>query len=187
MRAIRIELLIATLALLASAAASIATVVQTRVVANQLSASVWPYLSFNLAASPGQIGVTVDNDGLGPALVRNVRLTIDGRQMTEWRRVLRLLILPKAGARKSAAHTHSGVDEQDVGFGTVIRPGATLDVIAVKNEALDYAFLNALKPRIDMQICYCSILGQCWVADLAAADQPKSVNDCGPKGPPLVY
>jgi hypothetical protein len=187
MRTIRVELLIATLALLASAAASIATVVQTRVVANQLSASVWPYLSFDTTFNPGRAAIAVNNDGLGPAIVRNVRLTIDGKQMTAWHSVLPLLIVRKAAAGKPGARQATGVDEQDVSFGTVIRPGTSFNVIAVQNKAIDFATMSTVRKRVDMQICYCSILEQCWIADMAAADQPKSVQDCGPKGPPLVY
>jgi hypothetical protein len=185
-REIRVELIIATLALVASAAASIATVVQTRVVGNQLSASVWPYLSFSTTVSPGRIGVSVDNDGLGPALVRSVRLTVDGTQMTSWHRVFGLLAkgMPRP---RDGPHVRATIDESDISFGSVIRPGTSYSIIQVGNDLIDRAFAAEVQRRIDMQICYCSILGQCWIADLIAQDQPKPVNDCGPKGPGLTY
>ena len=187
-REIRVELIIATLALVASAAASVATVVQTRVVGNQLSASVWPYLSFSVTVSPGHMAVSVDNDGLGPALVRNVRLTVDGKPMTSWRRVIALLVKGTPAAHTMLGrHAHATIDETDISYGTVIRPGMSDSIIQVGNDKIDTAFAAGVERRIDMQICYCSILGQCWIADLSAQDQPASVNDCGPKGPALVF
>jgi len=77
-RTIRIELVIATLALLASAAASIASIVQTRTIGRELSASVWPYLAVDTTFSARSIQVAIDNDGLGPAVVRTVHLSSMG-------------------------------------------------------------------------------------------------------------
>ena len=184
---LRIELVIATLALAASAAASVATVVQTHVVGNQLSASVWPYLSFDTTISPGRLALRVDNDGLGPALVRNVRLTVDGQPKTAWRTVLPLFGRRTGTAAPHAVRSRASVTESDISVQTVIRPGSSINVIEVRNASIDNVTGDAIKRRIDMQICYCSILQQCWTVALISDAQPKSVNDCGPPGPPLVY
>jgi len=181
-REIRLELVIATLALCASAAASIATVVQTSVVGNQLSASVWPYVSIANTYSPGSLGLGLDNDGLGPALVRNVTLTIDGKPLTSWRRAIAVLVLPKQTKRARA-----GVDESDVGPGSVIRPGASLSLIRVQSPLIDSALTATLARRVELTVCYCSILQQCWTVNESRTGQPQAVHDCGPPGPPITY
>ena len=78
MKTIRADLLIATLALLASSGATLSSVYQTHVIANQLSASVWPYLEAVYSLSTTTANLEVANDGLGPALVRSASLAVDG-------------------------------------------------------------------------------------------------------------
>jgi len=183
-REIRVELVIATLALCASAAASIATVVQTSVVGNQLSASVWPYLTVANTYTPGSLGVGLENDGLGPALVRNITLTVDGKPATSWSRALKLLVLTK-----SIKQARVRIEESDVGPGSVIRPGASQSLIHVQSPLLVTGFplARSLGRRVDLSVCYCSILQQCWTVTGSRAGPPQSVHDCGPPGPPLTY
>jgi hypothetical protein len=79
-KAIRIELLIATLALLASAAASIATVIQTSVVGRQLSASVWPYLTIENTSSATEGSIALVNERLGPAIIQDACVAVGGKR-----------------------------------------------------------------------------------------------------------
>jgi hypothetical protein len=71
---LRIDLLIAICALLISALTAAASLYQTRVIANQLSSSVWPYLGIAMSREPdtGHLSFAIANDGLGPAIVRTV-------------------------------------------------------------------------------------------------------------------
>ena len=184
MKALRIELLIATLALLASAAASIATVVQTNVVAKQLSASVWPYLTIEPTFSPDEVSLAVIDDGLGPALIRDVVLTIDGKPQVRWRDALRAIARKSPTLRKDG--TPMRLREHDFGSGSVIRPGESATIIDVRGPLVkDLKIASATS--IDMTICYCSILQQCWIVEQVSQDQPKPVADCGNKHGFLMY
>src|SRR5579864_7614293 len=82
----RFDLFIALCALLISSVAAAASVYQTRVIgeqtsiiSRQLSASTWPYLSFVSSYSRKYVELDLRNDGLGPAIIRAVTITTDGK------------------------------------------------------------------------------------------------------------
>jgi hypothetical protein len=168
LKAIRIELLIATLALLASAAASIATVVQTRVVGQEMSASVWPYLTIEDTLSNDDYKLEVINQGLGPAIVQSADLSIDGKPQANWRAALRTI------AAKDRHHIFNGA-------------GESTQIIAVHKPGLGDAVRAGYLPKPDLAVCYCSILQQCWRVDTLQLEQPRAVRDCGTDHAMLQY
>ena len=180
MRGIRLELLIATLALLASAAASIATVVQTGAVERQLSASTWPYVTISTTVSPRDVKLDVINEGLGPALIRNATLTFDGKRYVRWRDVLHAM------ARKTHSKQHVGLEVYDFGNGSVVRSGETSRIIGVHGP-LALRFATATAPLTNVALCYCSILQQCWTTDARSPDPPAPVPDCGHDNGRVAY
>jgi hypothetical protein len=174
LKTIRIELLIATLALLASAAASIATVIQTRQVADQWSASVWPYLTIENTLSDNSFRIDVINEGLGPAIVQSAALFVDGKRQADWRDAFRAIV------EKDRRHVKepSSVSEHDFGSTSVVRAGESVQIIAVATD-VGRDFRTGNLPVPDLSVCYCSILQQCWTVDSVPPQQPKSVHDCG--------
>ena len=185
MKAIRIELLIATLALLASAAASIATVVQTRVVGQEMSASVWPYLTIEDMLSNDDYKLEVINQGLGPAIVQSADLSIDGKPQANWRAALRTI------AAKDRHHIFNGrgfpLTQSDFGATSVVRAGESTQIIAVHKPGLGDAVRAGYLPKPDLAVCYCSILQQCWRVDTLQLEQPRAVRDCGTAHAMLQY
>jgi hypothetical protein len=174
MKAIRIELLIATLALLASAAASIATVIQTSVVGRQLSASVWPYLTIENTVSPTEGSIAVINEGLGPAIVEDASLSVGGKRYTRWNAALRALF---AAVEPGISRLHYSGTEYGFGYGRVVRAAESVRIIDIRSSALfSKPIPDAVRPLLS--ICYCSILQQCWITDEASTGQPRSVRAC---------
>jgi hypothetical protein len=174
MKAIRIELLIATLALLASAAASIATVVQTSVVGRQLSASVWPYLTVENTVSPAEGSIAVINEGLGPAIVEDATLTVGGKRYTGWNPALRALF---AAVHPGISRLRYSGTEYGFGYGSVVRAGESVRLIDIRSSVLfSRPIPDSARPVL--AICYCSILQQCWITDEASTGQPRSVRAC---------
>jgi hypothetical protein len=173
-RTIRIELLIATLALLASAAASIATVVQTSVVGRQLSASVWPYLQIQTTVSSGDGDIAVVNEGLGPAIVEDATLTVDGKRYTRWSPAIRAVF---AIVQPRISHPHYSGSLYTFGYGQVVRAGESARLIDIRSRLLFAKPLPTSATPI-LSICYCSILQQCWIVDEASTGQPRSVQEC---------
>jgi hypothetical protein len=166
-RTVRAELIVATLALVTSACASVAAILQTReatvqtrasiaqaeTVAKQLGASVWPYLTIDDDFSPNSVGIGVTNQGLGPALIRGFTMEVDGRPL-ERLRDLSLFIDPAKGRRN--------FDAEVLGRGSVIRPSESLRVFSLSDPRLAMAHAQGMVGRTHIYICYCSLLKDCW-------------------------
>jgi hypothetical protein len=75
-------------AVVISVAALFVSFYQARVAEKQAHASVWPYLSigYDIIDEGPRKGFTwtVENHGLGPALIQSVIITLDGKPYTNW-------------------------------------------------------------------------------------------------------
>jgi hypothetical protein len=169
-RELRLDLIIAVSALLISAIAATTSVMQTRVFANQLSAAVWPYVSFSFTTGDKMVKYTLNNDGLGPAIIRSAKLTVDDKPKNTITQAFRLV--------QHETH-HYSISTSSLGAGSVIRPSAGVTVI-------DYtgpdgrALSAAMRARVKVTICYCSLLDQCWtIATSTSFAAPAQVRDCG--------
>ena len=167
-RVFRVEILIAVCALLMSTLATAASWWQSRVVATQLSSQVWPYVAFSTTTGPG-LEVDVTNEGLGPAVVRSVQLTVDGKAYPSFLGAERALL----GSRAELPHGTFG----SISEGSVIRIGGSVRLIKIDSPSLVRAIVPKLN-RIDLRVCYCSILGDCWTRSSLGAQDPVRVNAC---------
>jgi hypothetical protein len=133
---------------------------QARIAERQAHASVWPYLTigYNLYDRGENRGFTwtVDNSGLGPALIQSVVVSLDGKPVRRWEDVTAVL-----GLKKDFEHTTSSVR------GRVLPPNSNRDttIQAIRVFALPdaEAFWKA-RERLQMDVCYCSVYQECWVA-----------------------
>lgn len=133
---------------------------QTRLMQSQARAGVWPYLSIGYTytnnVDSNAFIWTIDNNGVGPARVQSVTVGVDGKRMRNWDEVLSALGTPK---RPSMATTSFA--------GSVIPPSTnretTIAAIRVNDRELGLLFKNAIE-RFQMDICYCSVYDDCWVA-----------------------
>ncbi len=167
-RGFRLDLLIAICALLMSTLATGASWWQSRVVATQLSSQVWPYLSITTTAGPGLV-LDISNDGLGPAVVRSLQLTVDDKPYPTLVSAMNALLGPHA------PQPHGRF--ASIGVGSVIRAGGDIVLIKIENPKLVTAIL-AQSRRFDLHVCYCSILGDCWVRTIQGTHDPARVNAC---------
>ena len=133
---------------------------QTRLMQSQSRASVWPYLSIGYTYTSGAetngFIWTIDNNGVGPALVRSTTLTLDGKPMRNWDEVLTALGTAK---RANMATTSFA--------GSVIPPNTNRETTVAAIRVDDREVAGLLKGAIErfrMDICYCSIYDDCWVA-----------------------
>jgi hypothetical protein len=176
---LRADLLIAVCALLISSLTCVATFFQTRVVANQLSASVWPYLSYTTTFDPNGITMTIDNDGLGPAVIRSASLEVDGREMASWEAAAKSL-------GKIPGIKGIGGSFTSLGPGSVIREGASHQLFHLQftttPRADRAAALTQLRDsfgeRAAVTVCYCSTLENCWLLSTGRDQQPVEVGHC---------
>jgi hypothetical protein len=168
-RRFRLDFVIALCALLISSVAAGASVYQTHVIARQFSATVWPYVTFETTLAPSSIEVDIRNDGLGPAIVRSVAITWDGKPQPSLEAILAVLARePSARAASAAArasrvqlHVTTSTPER----GLVVPANAAHTMLRLQGNMLVQTFGLGLK-RLDVSLCYCSLTGTCWVQSL---------------------
>ncbi|HEX6831907.1 MAG TPA: hypothetical protein VF132_00120 [Rudaea sp.] len=149
-----------TLALAVSFLALAVGAYQTRIMQNQARASVWPSLAidFGYFGSGEKAGFTwdIDNNGVGPARIEWVTLSLDGQPMRNWSDVYAALQVE--GLENATLYGISG---------KVLPPNTnretTITAIRITDPATARRFFDA-RDRFAMAICYCSVYDECWVA-----------------------
>ena len=133
---------------------------QTRLMQSQARASVWPYLSIGYSYTSNvdkdAFIWTVNNNGVGPAKVESVTLTLDGKPMKRWEEVLVAL-----GVATTPSTAMSSIG------GEVIPPNTNREttIAPIKVHEREAARLfKAAEKRFRMDVCYCSVYDDCWVA-----------------------
>ena len=133
-----------------------------------ISAQTWPYVTVGWRYDTDEIGISVANDGLGPAIIRDVILTIDRNPQHDIVSALKLSELVRAKGPV--------VSIDALARGVVIRAGHSVNAFLVHDPVAAREILNA-RPRIDLQVCYCSILGHCWTSSVLNPI-PSDISSC---------
>ena len=137
-----------------------------------VKASSWPFIGAHMAVNENAIVLGVANEGVGPAKVRWVQVTYDGKPA---RSTLDLLA-------QCCGLTPSG--HVDYAFSlltnTVVRAGDTVDMITLRREPLNSQIFGPLRRnalRVGFRICYCSVFDECFISDGLTLDT-RSVTRC---------
>lgn len=138
----------------------------------QVRAAVWPYPQPGI--SPSLRKLTLGNVGVGPAMIRGVHVYVDGKPQRDWPAVFGALGL--ADLANTPYSTTNGV---------VLPAGGVIQKLAFRDDA-SFARFYAQYPRLQMHLCYCSALDECWHYDERRADrgrQRQAVDACPAPGP----
>ena len=183
----RFDFVIAFCALLISGVAAGASAYQTYVIRQQYSATVWPYLNFITSSSPKFLWLRVNNAGIGPALIRSAVVTRDGKPIVVQANpatnpALFVAIAPERNAAaddERRMHARgSSLTVSSIVRGDVIPAGSTLDLLRIDGTTLTRHVFADVR-HIDLQICYCSLLGTCWTKRLwDPSAEPHAVAAC---------
>ena len=190
---VRIDLIIAICALLISSVAAAASwwqarivLTQTEVLQSQLGAQVWPYVSFAEGLDNATARITLTNDGLGPAVLRNASVTVDGIERHSYVEVMHAILGPNVVGR--VRHGQKiGLSLNDLGPGSVLRAGQTLTVFELTSKRFASQFAGG-EPRLKFHACYCAIIpGKCWLYDSNSSRDPRPVNVCSEVAGDLLH
>jgi hypothetical protein len=164
----RTDLLIALCALFISMLTAAAVIYQGKILSSQLSVTVWPYVSFQTTGSQSVIDLQVQNVGAGPALVRSAVLLVDGNAQPSL----------AAGLRELGYHYKHGDDVtlSSIGPGEVLRAAESVSIARIRSSQFAKRAAS-LETRVRIHICYCSILGDCWLAQ-SEVESPITVKSC---------
>lgn len=114
----------------------------------QVRAQVWPRLL--LAQFTSENAMKMLNKGVGPALVRSVRVAVDERPQHGWKGVVAALGLPPSPLRTSTIGDY------------VVSANEAVPVIMFADKERFREFRDASRARLSIDICYCSTLDDCW-------------------------
>jgi hypothetical protein len=165
-RRLRLDFIIALCALLISLVAAAAAVYQTHVIAQQFSATVWPYVSFDVTSSPWSFDVELRNDGLGPAIIRWAKISFDGKPQPSLEKIVALVatrepqaIIAARAALRAGQNLRISTNTPHPGM--VIPANAQHVVVRLTGAVLVRYFRPAVQ-QIEVDLCYCSLTGSCW-------------------------
>lgn len=147
----------------------------------QVRAVVWPILEFG--SNNGPVRLTLDNKGLGPAIIKNAIVRVDKQPVKNWLEAMNKILGP------SEDHHF---EESDM-TGRVLAAGEELAIFTphdANNNPLNFdksnplwVALNKERFRISVEICYCSTLGECWTlrADGLTPSETTECRSCPPR------
>ncbi|NBB93132.1 MAG: hypothetical protein GVY32_08195 [Gammaproteobacteria bacterium] len=145
---------------------------QSRVMREEIRASIWPALQVDGFASLEDevlaIGLNVENAGVGPALIQRVTIRHEGTLVNDLDELLALMP-PDADVSRMTL------------TGRVLAAGASARAFELRypaqetDDALDV--LGGLLAGWSTEVCYCSTLDQCWVAG-SDRSSPSMVERC---------
>ncbi len=116
----------------------------------QVRAQVWPHLL--IGYSDPERELVVFNKGVGPALVRSVEITVDGKPQQNWTGVFHAL-----GMQVSGDWQHSTL------AGNVLSPEEKMVFMSLPTQAQYQQFRTLAGAHLQMHVCFCSTLGDCWM------------------------
>ena len=127
----------------------------------QVRAAVWPILEYSTSNDP-RIRFTLDNKGVGPAIIRNVIVRVDGEPVRNWHDALQKLLGPgeyKFTQSSISGHTFSAGESLDV----MVPHDSDGGPLTFEKSAALWSALNKERGRVAIEICYSSTLGECWI------------------------
>jgi len=133
----------------------------------QVRAQVWPYLM--TANYDNESAIKLLNKGVGPAIVKSMRVLVDGKPQHGWRQVTTALGLEHVPLRTSTITDN------------VISGGEVVQMLVFGDADAYHRFRKESASRSGIEICYCSTLDDCWVYDAvdpAARATQKQVDSC---------
>ena len=144
----------------------------------QVRAQVWPFLVLGADYGNEGFSVSLTNRGVGPAEVKRVRVTVDGKRAGDWVEVEASLL--------RAASLHDSWQIQPI-ENEVVSPG--LQIVTLKVHDMDHArAMVAERRRLAVELCYCSTLDDCWLLSAPNLFEPSTtrpIAECAPDPKPF--
>ena len=144
-------LFISIAAIVVSVCALFISVFEVRIMREQQHAQAWPYVEWLPTFTKSGFTVDVENKGVGPALIRDVEISIDGEPIADYDDFLGEILERDTGI----FYSYSTLSKR------VLKPGENVTILKVSNEQDVQKIINTEK-SVEMKICYCSVYNTCW-------------------------
>jgi hypothetical protein len=165
---IKPEMIIALCATFVSIATLIVYIYQARVMIRQAEimqsqqhVSVWPFLETLITTmvsteKPDEAYYEIENKGIGPAIVKNVTIKVDGVVMKDNNELFESMI----GKTDTLSISTTQVKNRVIAAGEKIRIFHIIGDDLVKRFAIAFQ-----KKKFEYIVCYCSVYDDCWTSN----------------------
>jgi hypothetical protein len=145
------ETFVAVAALIVSVSAVAVGIYEAALQRRHDRAEVWPHVEITTFVMPNGAALAVENTGIGPAIIKSMTVTVDGRPTRNWNDVLRALLGHDPGP-----FSNSTIAER------ALRPGDKVTVLGLPHEDLPADFWKSIS-RVSISICYASVFDEYWL------------------------
>lgn len=108
-----------------------------------------------------------ENVGIGPALVRDFVVLVDGEPRQTWRSAFQALLDTDEEIPYGQSTIH----------GRTIPPDRIIEMVSVSDTEVVADLLSEFE-RLDFSACYCSIFDECWTTSYRAMGEAQPVEAC---------
>ena len=108
-----------------------------------------------------------ENVGIGPALIRDFHVTVDGKPFQSWNAAIRELI----GHEASISYGQSTIN------GRTIPPQRLVTMMSLNDSELTPRILEEFG-RLDFEACFCSVFDECWTTSYSTFGAAFPVEAC---------
>jgi hypothetical protein len=131
---------------------------QAEIMQSQQHISVWPYIETLTTTmvskeKPDEAYYEIENKGIGPAIVKQVSIKVDGVVMKDNNELFEAMI----GKTDTLSISTTGVRNRVIAAGEKIRAFHIVGDELVKKFAVSFQ-----KKKFEYIICYCSVYNECW-------------------------
>lgn len=141
-------------------------------------AAVWPYVQLSRSyyytdpdVPPDQrkwtLTLNAENAGVGPAQVRDFKVTVDGKPQHTWREAIQTLL----GTKEDIQYGDSTIN------GMIISAGQTVRMFQYVNQPNSEQIYKAME-RLDFFACFCSVFNECWRTSYRSTARAEPVESC---------
>lgn len=156
------ETFIAIAALIVSVSAVVVGLYEASLQRHHDRAEVWPHAEIQVLTKPTGASLTLENTGIGPAIIQSVVVTVDGHLQHTWNEALRIL----NGAEPAPFGNSSAVQHG-------LRPGDRLALLDLPVADLPRNFWTSIA-RVGLRVCYASVFDEHWIVESKALGGPVS-------------
>ncbi len=145
--------------------------------ARLVEANSWPFLTLILAVEPEKLSFGVRNNGVGPAKVHWVEVSMDGKPVRSMYDLVHDAAQPAGVSLRPVEHLSYNYSVVD---GTVLRAGDITVVASLSARETRPEVFTAIRNRflkLSVRSCYCSVFDECFISDGQSLD-PKPVKTC---------
>ena len=167
-----LDLVVGSSAIVIAVISLVVALRQSHIMERQLAASVWPYLQYDTsnATEDGKpvFSFGVENVGVGPARVHSMSMRYGDKAIRNAKELLGACCADLLGSKSDPSLRISTLHNQ------VLAPDRPKTFLLLGNAPSNLPFwqrLNTMHDKIQVKVCYCSVLDECWMLDSSRDDR----------------